>query len=112
MAPAQGMLQKPPAEPRPPGPPMGYTGRMALSSEPTFTEQALRRCDGEAGPMYVAYQGVVYDVSDCPHWRRGLHEGQHFPGQDLTAELPNAPHGAEVFARPGVRRVGIIVRQE
>ncbi len=85
---------------------------MNTAPEPTFSEQSLRRYDGEAGPIYVAYQGVVYDVSDCPHWRRGLHEGQHFPGQDLTAELPNAPHGAEVFARPGVRRVGIIVRQE
>ena len=37
--------------------------------------------------MYVAYAGVVYDVTDCPKWRRGLHENLHWPGQDLTAEL-------------------------
>jgi predicted heme/steroid binding protein len=35
-----------------------------------------------------------------------LHEGMHFPGQDLTTELSDAPHGEEVFSRPCVRLVG------
>jgi len=57
--------------------------------------------------MYVAYQGIVYDVTDCPKWRRGLHEGQHFPGQDLTTELEHeAPHAEEVFNHPCVKVVG------
>ena len=78
-----------------------------MSTERTFTLGQLRRFDGERGsPKYVAYAGVVYDVSNCPKWRRGLHENLHFPGQDLTSELPDAPHGPEVFARPCVRRVG------
>jgi predicted heme/steroid binding protein len=77
--------------------------------EPTFTERSLHRYDGEDGPMYIAFQGVVYDVTDCPHWRRGIHQDQHFPGQDLTGELPQAPHGPEVFAHPCARRVGILV---
>lgn len=78
----------------------------ALESEPNYTLVDLRRLDGEGGPMCVAYQGVVYDVSACPHWKTGLHEQLHFPGQDLSAELQDAPHGEEVFNRPCVRRIG------
>jgi len=77
-------------------------------TEPTFTLTALRRYDGETERMYIAYQGVVYDVTDCPKWWRGIHENQHFPGQDLTSELPDAPHGVEVFDHPCVRRVGVL----
>jgi len=71
-----------------------------------FTEQELKSYDGENGPMYVAFGGVVYDVSECPHWRSGLHEGQHFPGLNLSAEMHGGPHGPEVFRRPCVRPVG------
>lgn len=67
----------------------------------------LQRHNGERGRrQYVAYRGRVYDVTDCPKWRTGLHEGLHFPGQDLTSELPEAPHGREVFERPCVRPIG------
>ena len=66
--------------------------------------------DGSPGrPAYVACGGVVYDVSDCPKWRTGFHEQLHFAGQDLTSELPDAPHASEVFDRPCVKRVGILV---
>jgi len=71
-----------------------------------FTEVELRRYADEDGPLYVAHQGVVYDVSDCPKWRLGMHEGQHFPGLDLTAALREAPHTDDVFSRPCVRPVG------
>jgi predicted heme/steroid binding protein len=72
-----------------------------------FSETELRGFDGEGGrPMYVACRGVVYDVTGCPKWRSGLHESLHFPGLDLTGELPEAPHGDEVFGRPCVKRVG------
>ena len=57
--------------------------------------------------MYVDYSGIVYDVTDCPKWRTSIHEGQHFPGQDLTVELDNeAPHAEEVFKHPCVKIVG------
>lgn len=71
-----------------------------------LTEQDLRRYDGDGEPMYVAFEGIIYDVTDCPKWRTGLHEGLHFPGQDLTGELLEAPHTEEVFQRPCVKRVG------
>jgi len=78
-----------------------------MSDERILTEQELRRHSGEQGArMYVAHHSVVYDVTDCPKWRSGQHERLHFPGQDLTSELPDAPHDLEVFARPCVKRVG------
>jgi predicted heme/steroid binding protein len=79
-----------------------------MSEERLFTEQELRRFDGEDGPAYVAFQGVVYDVSGCPRWRRGMHEQLHFPGLDLTSAMPAAPHGEEVFTRPCVKRAGLL----
>jgi predicted heme/steroid binding protein len=68
----------------------------------------LRFFNGEdKDRIYVAYKGTVYDVSDCPRWHRGLHEGVHFPGQDLTKELDNdAPHTGGVFSHPCVKVVG------
>jgi predicted heme/steroid binding protein len=72
-----------------------------------FTQSELKRYNGERGErVYLAYAGVVYDVTDCPKWRTGTHEQLHFAGFDLSSELPDAPHGQEVFSRPCVRRVG------
>ncbi len=72
-----------------------------------FSESELRRFNGERGArVYIAHKGIVFDVTDCPKWPSGEHEQLHFSGQDLTSELPDAPHGEEVFTRPGVRRVG------
>jgi len=81
---------------------------MPQDTLPTFTARQLQAFDGENGPMYIAFEGVVYDVGQCPHWRTGLHEGQHFPGLDLSAEIHTSPHGVEVFNRPCVRRVGYL----
>jgi predicted heme/steroid binding protein len=81
-----------------------------MTAERTFTERELRRYTGEDGnPMYVAFEGVVYDVTDCPRWRLGMHERLHYPAQDLTSELPDAPHRADVFTRPCVKRVGHLI---
>jgi predicted heme/steroid binding protein len=71
------------------------------------TQLELRRNNGERGSRkYIAHNGIVYDVTDCPKWRQDLHENLHFPGQDLTSELPDAPHAEEVFSRPCVKTVG------
>jgi predicted heme/steroid binding protein len=81
-------------------------------SEKSFTENELRRYTGEdGGPMYIAYQGIVYDVSGCPKWRKGMHENLHYPGQDLSTELQDAPHQADVFTRPCVNRIGIFIEE-
>jgi predicted heme/steroid binding protein len=78
-------------------------------AERTFTERELQHYNGESGqPAYIACDGVVYDVTDCPKWRTGLHEQLHFAGADLTRSLHKAPHAEEVFVRPCVRRVGVL----
>ena len=67
----------------------------------------LKRNTGERGSrMWIAFQGIVYDVTDCPKWRSGLHEFLHFPGQDLTGEIEEAPHKDEVFKHDCVKIVG------
>ena len=82
--------------------------------ESVITLSQLRLYNGDDHPrMYVAYKGTVYDVTDCPKWRKGLHEGQHFPGQDLTNELDTqAPHAGGVFSHPCVRVVGRLQAEE
>ncbi len=77
-----------------------------------ITELELRRNTGERGSRkFIAYKGIVYDVTDCPRWRLDLHERLHFPGQDLTSELPDAPHQDDVFTRPCVKIVGKLKTQ-
>ena len=71
----------------------------------------LRRNNGDRGSrMWVAHNGIVYDVTDCPRWKKGLHEQQHFPGQELTHELEeDAPHTASVFKNPCVTVLGRLI---
>ena len=72
-----------------------------------ISDLELRRQNGEHGTRkFVVHKGIVYDVTDCPKWRLDLHENLHFAGQDLTSELPDAPHTEDVFTRPCVKAVG------
>jgi predicted heme/steroid binding protein len=77
-----------------------------------ITLAELRRNNGDRGtPLWVAHKGIVYDVSECGRWKKGIHEGQHFPGQDLTDELEHdAPHDDFVFKNPCVKIVGTLER--
>lgn len=62
-----------------------------------LTRQQLALYNGTDKPqIYVAYQGLVYDVSKSKLWRNGKHY-EHWAGQDLTEELKNAPHTDKVF---------------
>ena len=72
-----------------------------------ITESELRRNTGERGTRkFIAHKGIVYDVTDCLKWRNDLHENLHFPGQELTGELEEAPHKEDVLTRPCVIIVG------
>ena len=78
-----------------------------LIPERIISDFELRRNNGESGARkYIACDGIVYDVTDCPKWRGDLHEQLHFPGQDLTSEFPDAPHKEEVFKHPCVKIIG------
>ncbi len=78
-----------------------------MSEERLFSIQELRDYTGDRGrPIYIAFRGIVYDVTHCPKWRRGIHENLHWPGQDLTEELQDAPHTDSVFEHPCAKIVG------
>ncbi|MGE5072549.1 MAG: cytochrome b5 domain-containing protein [Anaerolineae bacterium] len=78
-----------------------------LPTLPLISLAELRRNSGDRGTRkYIAFRGIVYDVTDCPKWRPDLHEQLHFAGQDLTSELPDAPHKEEVFQHTCVKIVG------
>ncbi|TNE81764.1 MAG: cytochrome b5 [Bacteroidetes bacterium] len=48
--------------------------------------------------IWIAYKGIIYDVSESRLWKNGKHY-EHWAGQDLTDELPDAPHTESVFER-------------
>ena len=82
-----------------------------LPAERVFTDHELRQYDGQKGrPAYVAYDGIVYDVTIAPNWRGGMHRDMHYPGLDLTRSLHKAPHDASVFRR--LPRVGVLRSNE
>jgi len=65
-----------------------------------LTAEELLSFNGKDGkPVYIAFQGKVYDVTKSPLWAKGLHMNRHLPGKDLTAEISAAPHGTEVLER-------------
>ena len=72
-----------------------------------FSEMELRQYNGERGrPAYIACQGIVYDVTNAPNWRGGMHRDLHYSGLDLTRSLHKAPHSESVFQRvPAVGRL-------
>ncbi len=69
------------------------------------TQLALRNGQ-DMEEIWVAYQGIIYDVGSSRLWRNGRHY-EHWAGQDLTKELEeDAPHAEEVFKR--FEKVGIL----
>ena len=64
---------------------------------PEYTLQQLALRNGQDKPqVWVAFKGVIYDVTESRMWRNGRHY-EHWAGQDLTAELDLAPHSEKVF---------------
>jgi predicted heme/steroid binding protein len=64
---------------------------------PVITKNQLALRNGQdRQEVWVAYKGLVYDVTSSRLWRSGKHY-EHWAGQDLTAELPDAPHTEKVF---------------
>ena len=68
-----------------------------MDALPTYTRSHLALRNGQDKPeIWVAYKGMIYDVSRSKLWRTGNHY-EHWAGQDLTEELKDAPHNANVF---------------
>ncbi len=76
-----------------------------------FTVEELKQYTGENGqPAYVGYKDRVIDVTGSKMWRNGAHMKRHQAGEDLTAEIDEAPHDIDVLDR--FPQVGILVREE
>ena len=72
-----------------------------------FDRAELEKYDGKDGrPIYIAYKGKVYDVTDSKLWKNGLHMNRHHAGGDLTADIQGAPHEPDVLER--YPQVGIL----
>ena len=75
-----------------------------------FDPDTLAQFDGQEGrPVYIAYQGKVFDVSKSKLWAGGLHMKRHHAARDLSADIEAAPHGEEVFER--YPQVGILMEK-
>ena len=71
-----------------------------------FTKSQLALRNGEDKPdIWVAYKGLIYDVTQSKLWKNGKHY-EHWAGQDLTEEMKDAPHQEWVFDKFDV--VGIL----
>lgn len=67
-----------------------------MAKEKEFTLDELSKFDGKDGrPAYIAFKGVVYDVTESEQWQGGTHYAMHLAGKDLTEEFQDAPHGEE-----------------
>ena len=70
---------------------------MSLDPLPEYTRAYVALRNGQDKPeVWVAYKGMIYDVSRSKLWRAGKHY-EHWAGQDLTEELKDAPHNENVF---------------
>ncbi len=79
--------------------------KVAASGDLSLAE--LSQFDGQEGrKAYIAYQNIIYDVSESSAWKNGTHMGRHSAGNDLTAMLAQAPHGENlVQAMPQVGKL-------
>ncbi len=85
---------------------IGFVG--AAEAKEEFTIQELSEYNGKDGnPAYIAYDGMVYDVSNHPRWKSGTHNGQK-AGTDITSAIKKAPHGASKIK--GLPVVGKLVK--
>jgi predicted heme/steroid binding protein len=64
-----------------------------------YTKNQLALRNGQdREEIWIAYRGIIYDVTESRMWRNGKHY-EHWAGQDLTEELADAPHGEVVFGK-------------
>ena len=70
------------------------SGLKKISGEVCADE--LCQFDGKEGRQaYVAYKGMIYDVTASKLWKGGNHLKKHSAGIDLTDVLKSAPHEEE-----------------
>jgi predicted heme/steroid binding protein len=79
--------------------PLRFLMSLEINELPSYTRAQLALRNGQdRDEIWIAYQGIIYDVTASRLWRNGKHY-EHWAGQDLTDELPDAPHNEQVFER-------------
>ncbi len=86
--------------------------RKKITSAPSLssgvcTLDELSRFDGREGrPAYVAFRGIIYDMTKSRFWKNGSHLMKHAAGNDLSVFLTHAPHGEDkILAMPQVGNI-------
>ena len=75
-----------------------------------FDAEELKQYNGEDDkPIYVAYKGKVYDVTESKMWRKGMHMKRHQAGQDLSTDIQAAPHEPDLLER--YPQIGILKKE-
>jgi len=70
-----------------------------MAELPIYTKSQLALRNGQDKPeIWVALNGLIYDVTNSRLWRNGKHY-EHWAGQDLTDEMKDAPHTDVVFEK-------------
>ncbi len=72
-----------------------------------MTSDELSQYDGKEGrPVYIAYNGIIYDVTNSKLWREGSHFKKHAAGSDMSDVLKMAPHKEDkIIAMPVVGKL-------
>ena len=76
-----------------------------------LTPEQLLPFDGQEGrPAYIAYKGMIYDISGSRLWKNGQHMMKHQAGTDLTETIKLAPHGEDKVL--AMTQVGMCVKSD
>ncbi|HEX2956811.1 MAG TPA: cytochrome b5 domain-containing protein [Chitinispirillaceae bacterium] len=71
----------------------------SMSTEKVFTFEELASFNGKDGKtIYVAVDGVVYDVSKIAEWKSGVHHGIK-AGTDGSKKIQSSPHGKKILKK-------------
>lgn len=73
----------------------------------SFTREELESFDGKEGhPLYIAFNGKIYDLSNSQLWVQGTHMGTHTRNENLAETIKSAPHGEDILERFSI--VGVL----
>lgn len=62
-----------------------------------FTTDTLKKYNGQNGnPVYIAVDGIVYDVTNVAKWKNGSHQGVT-AGSDISQNIKSSPHGKDIL---------------
>ncbi len=73
------------------------TGTTTTNNLPIFTLSELSQYNGQSGmAAYIAYNGIVYDVTSVANWSSGSHNGVS-AGTDVTSVFSSSPHAESIL---------------